>query len=176
MNNRNDENLKELFERFLNSEQAESGVEDIQKAEQILREHPAPEPDDMLIANIKAEIAMRLPAKRTKIFTNTAYRFAYAAAAILIVSAISLSLFDNGARNGPPKHGPQYASIIPTAVWESDDITTDDADLAIFTIEIEQIEDELRTLQLGESAGNGDSSISELEMELVAINNDFWKE
>jgi hypothetical protein len=173
MNSRNDENLKELFERFLSAEQAESSVEDIQKAEQILREHPAPEPDDMLIANIKAEIAMRLPAKRTNTFTKTAYRAACAAAAILIVSAISLRLFDDNVRESGPV---QYGSIIPTAIWESDDITTDDADLAIYTIEIEQIEEELRSLQLGEGAGIGDSSISELEMELVAINNDFWKE
>ncbi len=173
MNSQNDENLKELFERFMSAEQAESGVEDIQKAEQILRDHPAPEPDSMLIANIKAEIAMRLPAKRTNTFTKIAYRAVYAAAAIMIITAISLSLFDNV----PSETGRvQYASIIPTAIWESDDITTDDADLAIFTIEIEQIEDELRSLQLGEDISNGDSSLSELEMELVAINNDFWKE
>ena len=56
MNSQNDENLKELFERFLSAEQAESGVEDIQKGEQILRQHPAPEPDSMLIANIKAAL------------------------------------------------------------------------------------------------------------------------
>ena len=173
MNSQNDENLKELFERFLSAEQAESSVEDIQKAEQILRDHPAPEPDSMLIANIKAEIAMRLPAKRTNVFMKIASRAAYAAAAILIISAISLSLFNDTARESDPV---QYSSIIPTAVWESDDITTDDADLAIYTIEIEQIEEELRSLQLGEDAGNGDNSISELEMELVAINNDFWKE
>jgi hypothetical protein len=170
MDSQNDGNMKELFERFLSAEQAESGVEDIQKAEQILREHPAPEPDNMLIADIKAEIAMRLPAKKTNVFTKIAYRAAYAAAAIMIISAISLSLFDN-------KPGPvQSASIMPTAIWESDDIATDDVDLAIFTIEIEQIEDELLVLQSGEDAGNGDSSLSELEMELVAINNDFWKE
>lgn len=173
MNSQNDENLKELFERFLSAEQAESGVEDIQKGEQILREHPAPEPDDMLIANIKAEIAMRLPAKRTNVFTKIAYRFAYAAAAIMIISAVSLSLFDKDTRETGPV---QYASIMPTAIWESDDITTDDAELAIFTIEIEQIEDELLALQSGEDIGDGDSSLSELEMELVAINNDFWKE
>ncbi len=172
MNSQNDENLKELFERFLSTEQAQSGVEDIQKGEQILREHPAPEPDNMLIANIKAEIAMRLPAKRTNVFTKIAFRSAYAAAAILIISAISLSLFD---RNMEPV-ARQYGSIIPTSIWESDDITTDDADLAIYTIEIEQIEDELRSLQSGEDIGDSDSSLSELEMELVAINNDFWKE
>ncbi len=168
MNGRNDENLKELFNRFLNAEQAENSVEDIQKAEQIIREHPVPEPDSMLIANIKAEIAMRLPAKRTNIFKKTAYRAAYAAAAILIISAISLSLFNDNT--------PQTGPLLSKAMWESDDITTDDADLAIYTIEIEQIEEELRSLQSGEEDRNGDSSISELEMELVAINNDFWKE
>ena len=172
MNSQNDENLKELFERFLSAEQAESGVEDIQKGEQILRQHPAPEPDNMLIANIKAEIAMRLPAKRTNVFTKIAFRAAYAAAAILIISAISLSLFDKNIEPVPM----QYGSIIPTSIWESDDITTDDADLAIYTIEIEQIEDELRSLQSGEDISDSDSSLSELEMELVAINNDFWKE
>lgn len=172
MNSQNDENLKELFERFLSAEQAESGVEDIQIGEQILREHPAPEPDSMLIANIKAEIAMRLPAKRTNVFAKIAYRVVYAAAAILVISAISLSLFDKNEERNPGKYG----SNIPTLDWDSDDITTDDADLAIYTIEIEQIEDELRSLQLGESSDNGDSSLSQLEMELVAINNDFWKE
>ncbi len=173
MNSRNDENMKELFERFLSAEQAESGVEDIQKGEQILRQHPAPEPDNMLIADIKAEIAMRLPAKRTNVFAKIAYRAVYAAAAIMIITAISLSLFNDTARESGPV---QYGSIIPTAVWESDDITTDDADLAIYTIEIEQIEDELRSLQSGEDISDSDSSLSELEMELVAINNDFWKE
>jgi hypothetical protein len=168
MNSQNDENLKELFDRFQSAEQAESSIEDIQKAEQILRDHPAPEPDSMLIANIKAEIAMRLPAKRTNVFIKIAPKVAYAAAAILIISAISLSLFNNTAHETGP--------LIPTAVWESDDITTDDAELAIYTIEIEQIEEELRSLQSGEDTGNGDSSLSELEMELVAINNDFWKE
>jgi hypothetical protein len=173
MNSGNDENLKELFERFLSAEQAESSIEDIQKAEQILSEHPAPEPDDMLIANIKAEIAMRLPAKRTNVFIKIASRTAYAAAAILIISAISLNLFDNKTSEPPTR---RYGPKIPTAVWESDDITTDDADLAIYTIEIEQIEEELRSLQSGEDAGDGNSTISEIEMELVAINNDFWKE
>ncbi|NQT01361.1 MAG: hypothetical protein HQ580_05035, partial [Planctomycetes bacterium] len=125
MNSRNDENLKKLFERFLSSEQAESSVEDIQKAEQILREHPAPEPDSMLIADIKAEIAMHLPARRTVTFKHLAYRVVYAAAAIMVIAAIGLTVFDNEAREPAP--------IIPTAIWESDDIATDDADLAIYT-------------------------------------------
>ena len=45
MDERNEENVKELFEKFLDSEQAERNTEDVRKGEEILREHPAPEPD-----------------------------------------------------------------------------------------------------------------------------------
>ncbi len=166
--------MKELFEKFLDAEQAESCAEDVQKAEEILREHPAPEPDDMLIANIKAEIAMRLPAGRTGVFKQIAYKTVSVAAAVIFLTAIGLRLFDKGGVE--PNGVVQYASIIPTAIWESDDIAATDANLAIFTVEIEQIENELLALQLGEDDGNGDSSITELEMELIEINNsDFWK-
>jgi len=176
MNDGNQENLKELFEKLLDAEQAEKYVEDVQKAEEILREHPAPEPDDMLIANIKAEIAMRMPAGRTRrtgVFKQIAYKTVSVAAAVIFLTAIGLRLFDKGGVEPGPV---QYASIISTAIWESDDIAATDANLAIFTVEIEQIENELLILQLGEDDGNGDSSITELEMELIEINNsDFWK-
>ncbi len=96
MNDENQENLKDLFEKFLDAEQAESCAEDVQKAEEILREHPAPEPDAMLIANIKAEIAMRLPAKRAYVFKHIAYKVACAAAAVIFITAIGLNLFQKG--------------------------------------------------------------------------------
>lgn len=172
MEDRNQENLRELFEKFFDAEQAESCVEDIQKAEQIFREHPAPEPDDMLIANIKAEIAMRLPAARAHRFRRIIYEVAGVAAAILIVAAISLQLFQ---KNPPGPGEVVYASLIPTAIWVSDNIAIDDEDLAFFTAQIEQIEDEVQALQSGEDTSNGDSTLVELEMELIEINSDFWK-
>ena len=173
MNGRNNENMKELFEKFMDAEQAESCLEDVQKAEQILREHPAPEPDSMLIANIKAEIAMRLPAGRIYTFKQIAYKAIRIAAAVIFLSAIGLRLFEKDDESGTAVY---IAAVIPTAIWESNDITTDDENLSIFTTEIEQIEEELLALQLGENLRNGDRSVSELEMELVAINSDFWKE
>ena len=165
--------MKELFEKFLDTKQAQKYIEDVQKAEEILREHPAPAPDDMLIANIKAEIAMRLPVRSTYLFKHIAYKALRIAAVVIFITAIGLRFFDNGARESGPV---QYASIIPTAIWESDDIAASDADLVMFITEIEQIEDELLALQFGEDDGNGDSTITELEMELIEINNsDFWK-
>ena len=173
MYGQNEENLKELFEGFYDAEKAEKAIEDVEKAEELLRSHPAPEPDDMLLANIKAEIAMRLPARRVYVFKHIAYKTACAAAAVMFITAIGLNLFQKSPRK---PNGMQLTSIIPTAIWESDDIAAADADLVIFTTEIEQIEDELLTLQSEEDQGNGDSTITELEMELIEINNsDFWK-
>ena len=174
MDNRNRENLRELFEKLFDAEQAENCVEDIQKAEQILRDNPAPEPDDMLIANIKAEISMRLPAARAHRFRRIVYEVVGIAAAILIVAAVSLQLFHQ--KDAPSPGEVVYsASLMPTAIWESNDIATDDEDLADFTTQIEQIEDEVQALQSGEEPGNGDSTLAELEMELIEINSDFWK-
>ena len=172
MNGRNEENLKELFEKFFNAEQAQRAVEDVQKAEQILSEHPAPEPDDMLIANIKAEIAMRLPPRRAEAFRRMAYKAATVAAAVIIVAAISMNLIN---KDRESKKVLYAASIIPRAIWESDDIAADDVDLAILTSEIEQIEIEMLTLQLGESDGDSDTVITELEMELIETDSYFWK-
>jgi len=173
MDDRNHENLRELFEKFFNAEQAESCVEDIQKAEQIFREHPAPEPDNMLIVNIKAEIAMRLQASRAHRIKRIIYEVVGAAAVILFVAAVGVQLFEKA----PPPPGEVFnnASLIPTAIWIGHDITADDEDLAVFTAQIEQIEDEVMALQSGEDTGNGDSTLTELEMELIEINSDFWK-
>jgi hypothetical protein len=172
MDNRNRENLRELFEKFFDAERAESCVEDIQKTEQILREHPAPEPDDMLIANIKAQIAMRLKASRAHRIRRIVYEAVGAAAVILFVAAIGLQLFKT---DTPGQVKVNYASLIPPEIWEGDDITLDDENLAVFTAQIEQIEDEVTALQSGEETGNGDSTLTELEVELIEINSDFWK-
>jgi|GEM_PF-309078 len=167
------ENLKELIERFFEAGQAESCGEDFRKAEQILREYPAPEPDDMLIANIKADIAMRLGSRRATRLRRLLCDAAGVAAAIVILATVSMELFVASNRQ---RGGSVYtASIIPTAVWESDDIAADDADLAVFTAEIEQIEHEVLTLQAGEEAGESESTLTELEMELAELNSDFWK-
>ncbi|MGD2095075.1 MAG: hypothetical protein PVH77_08730 [Phycisphaerales bacterium] len=173
MSHQNEENMKELFEKFMGPEEAQSFAEDVQKADEILREHPAPAPDDMLIANIKAEIAMRLPAKRVHPFMRFAQRTATIAAAILVIAAISLNVFDKE----QPKRDVYSAGLIPASIWESDDITIDDPGIATLTAEIEQIEEEMQTLQYGENDTNGQGSVTELEMELIEINNsDFWKE
>jgi hypothetical protein len=172
MNGQNQENLKELFEQFLAPEQAAIAVEDVLKAEQILRENPAPEPDELLIADIKWQIEEALAARKPAwTFRTVAYRVAVAAA-IIVVAAIGTQLL----KKGPEKPSKvEYASMIPRVIWESNDISTADADLALLTAEIRQVEDEVLTLELGEHGGNGERAVAELEMQLIAITSNFWE-
>lgn len=173
MENPNQDNLRKLIEKFFDAEQAESYAQDIRKGDQIFHENPAPEPDDMLIADIKAEITMRLQARRAHHYRRILYEVIGTAAAVILVAVVSLQLFQQ--KDAPKPGKVSYASIIPTEIWESDDIAVDDENLAVFTAQVEQIEDEVMTLQSGEDTGSGDSTLTELEMELIEINSDFWK-
>ena len=172
MNDRNDENLKELFEKFLSAEQAKQALEDVRKVEQILREHPSPQPDGKLIADIKAETASALLRRKASAFKQIAYKAAAVAAVFIILAVIGVKLFEKG--DGEHERT-LYASIIPKTIWESDDIADDDADLATLIAEIEQIEGEALALQLDENDSNGNIAVTELEMELIEINSNFWK-
>lgn len=173
MDQQNQENLTELFSTFFDAEQTQSYIEDFRKTEQMLHEHPAPEPDEMLIAHIKAEMGIRLVSRKAKHFRRMLYEAASVAAAIVVLSIVGLQLVEKP--NTPPGNGVYTASLLPTALWESDNIVADDADLAFFTAEIEQIEYEVHTLQSGEEPIESETSVTELETELAEINSDFWK-
>jgi len=172
MNGRNEENVKELFERFVNTGEAEEAEQDIRKGEQILREHPVSEPDSKLIADIKAEVGKAVLRRKTKVFRRMVYKVAVIAASVIILAAIGIGLFEKG--GGEPERV-IAASILPAAIWESERLADDDVDLAILTAEIEQIESDLLAVQMGENGGNGHEAVTELEMELIEINSDFWK-
>jgi len=171
MKSQNEENLKELFERFLDSEEAEQIEQDIRKGEQILREHPVSEPDSKLIADIKAEVGKAVLRRRTKVFRRMVYKSAVIAASVIFLAAIGIKLFEKGGES----ERVTTASILPAAIWESERLADDDVDLAILTAEIEQIESDLLAVQMGENGGNGHEAVTELEMELIEINSDFWK-
>lgn len=164
MNDRNQENLKELLEQFMGSEQARMRLEDIERGEQILREHPAPEPDDMLLANIKAQIALHVLPHRATAFKWISYRVAAVAAAAIVLAAVWTSLFNE--HTIPRSQQPvEYASVFP---W-------DHHDSAVFNTRLEQIENDLQALEMGDEDVDNDSAITELEIKVTEIAGDFWK-
>ena len=168
MNGRNEENLRELFERFVGAEQADKAAEDICRAEQILHEHPAPQPDEGLIAGIKSNIANSLLLRQRNILRRkVSYEVAAVAAAVILLVTIWTGLFE---KSGSKPKG-TYAAMIPAAIWESDNIAADDPLLASLGVDVEQIESELLTLREGEYGGNGDKAVTELEMEVAVASN-----
>ena len=164
MNDQNQENLKELLEQFMNPEQARMHLEDIEQGEQILRENPAPEPDDMLLANIKAQIALHVLPHRATAYKRIAYRVAAVAAAAIVLATVWTSLFNEHPVFEPPRPV-QYASVFP---W-------DHYDSAVFNTELELIENDLRILELGEEDRDSERAVTELEIEVIEIAGDFWK-
>jgi hypothetical protein len=116
---------------------------------------------------------MSLVSRKARRFKRRLYEAAGIAAAIVVLATVGLQMF--GPSDVQPGNGIYTASILPTAIWESDNIAADDADLAVFTAEIEQIEYEVHNLQSGEDIGESENSVTELEMELEEINTDFWK-
>ena len=175
MSRRNEEDIKELLERFFDAGQALRTAEDIRKAEQILHEYPAPLPSEKLLADVKAKIADALLHRKIHIFHRTAYRITAVAAVFIILASVGIAvkLFEKSAIS---PDGIAAASIIPRAVWDSDDATSGDAGLAVLTAEVEQAEGDLRAVQLGENGSriNGDI-LDDMEVELMELNSNFWK-
>jgi hypothetical protein len=95
-----------------------------------------------------------------------------AAAAVIIVTIIALLGYGPAAPDSP---NATYASIIPAAVWESDDVVADDVELVYFNSEIRRIEAEMRTLESGDVDVAPTGSIEDIEMELMQIETEFWK-
>lgn len=172
MTDRNQENLRELFEQFMDFEQAQNHAEDIEKGEQLLREYPAPEPDDMLLANIKAEIALHILPRRAAAYKRFIYRAAAVAAAIIIFVAVGTNFLEKPG-DITPGTDLQTASVFP---WpDNDELTSHEANLVRLTTEIDQIENQL---DYGEDYHDNNSTVAELEIEVkvTEIAGDFWKE
>lgn len=128
-----------------------------------------PQPGKELIAGIKDEIAGSLLSRQRNAFRKVRYEIAAVAAAVIVLAAIWTGVFEKS-RSEPRR---MYATIIPRAMWESDDITVDDPHLASLTADVEQIESEVLALHEDENGGNGGTAVTELEMELAVINGDL---
>ena len=172
MNGSDRENLKELLARFMDAEEAGRAAQDIEKGDELLRAHPAPQPDEDVIAGLKAMVSAVVRRRQRITLQRRIFAVAAVAAVLVVVSAVALKFFE-------PRPVEQtqmrYAAAISDRIWESSDITTDDADIAILAAEISTIENELNGVELGDSGTNGSAAVDDLEMELIGISGDFWK-
>jgi hypothetical protein len=169
MEDRNQEDLRKLFERFTEPTEAEAAARDIRLADEMLAAHPAPEPRPEVIIGIKLEIATTLATPSAR--PHRLRRVLTAAAAVVVMAILALI-------GRAPRTNPQtsYAALIPTAVWESDDISADDMDIAYLASEISRIEDQVRALEAGQTEDIRVATLHEVETALMQINTEFWRE
>jgi len=165
MSNKNEENLKGLFEKFSDPAEAEKMTEDIRRGEEILRRHPAPQPADTLIVDIKAKVSQAaLRQRKINLYRKLAYRMVAAAAVIIVLVSITTKLVE---KNKPEKS--VTASAGSKMIW-------DDTDLTTLTTEIEQAEEDILALNTDQN-GNGykETELTELEINVTEISSNFWK-
>jgi len=167
MKNPAQDNLKELLQQFLDAPAADAAGRDIQAGDELLRAHPAPAPEGRILFAIKAQMAAT--ARRRHRIVRL-FRGAMATAAAVIVLVL-VGLPDPGAGN---RSSLAYASLIPTSIWESDDIAADDLDIVYFTAEVRHLEAQVHALDAGEEQVGG-AAPDEFENELMAIETEFWK-
>ena len=118
---------------------------------------------------IKVKMARRLVQRGRRHVRWFASRAAGIAAAFVIFASVWTGLNRD---SGPGVA--DAASLIPTAIWESNNIAVDDLNLALFRAEVERIEGELKSLLLDEGS-NDESILREAEIELMDIESEFWK-
>jgi hypothetical protein len=171
MNDRNSENLKVLFEKFVGTEDAQSCVEDFVEAERILQQYPAPEPETELIAAIKSDIAETLRLRNEHTFRRLAYRLAPVAAVFIVIAAVGVRMLKEG--SGPVEL--VQVPIISAKVWDSENVAADDRNLAVLTTELDELEFEFANLESEENGSNGGSAVTELEIDFAEINTNIWE-
>ena len=168
MNDSAKENLKELLAGFMDAGSARQAKEDIEKGDELLCHWSAPQPGDVVLAEVKKKVAAAVRRRHRIALQRRIWAAAGVAAAIVIVSVLALRLSER------QTVGPT-AIVIPERVWEGSDITKDDADIVVLAAEVETIENELAGAQLNDTSSNGNTAISDIETELIEINGNFWK-
>ena len=170
MYSRNEENLRDLFEKYMDAEQAQKYAEDIEKDEQILHDYPAPDPDEMLIANIKANIALSALSQRKSHIRKIIFEAVSVAAAIIIIAAISIDQLQNSDIE-KTQENLQVASLFP---WDNTS-----ADYESMYYEMEQLNDEIFASSSSQDYTDSNRTLmeyAELEMKMEEVNNrSFWE-
>jgi hypothetical protein len=169
MNDRSRDDLRKLLAEFMDSSAADAAEREIRAGERLLDAYPAPPVTPASLAAIKRQIAIQLASARRP--SRPLYRYVGAAAAVILVALIGFF-----GRPAQEHSATNYASLIPTAIWESDDLASDDMQLAYFHSELRDIETQMQAIEAGDGDLVATASLDEVEIELARIDRQFWKE
>jgi len=174
MSIKNDDNLNQLLGTFMDSDSAGKAAEDFRQADLIFEKYESAEPGSKLLANIKADITQELKHRKSTIVKTAILRFAAAAAVFLIAASVWFMNQNNQQQNPAVAQVTDSASTV--SIWDSEDVTTNDAQYETFQREIEQIESEMVAIKYeSESAITGEFELTEIESDLIEIQSEFWE-
>ncbi|MBN2590948.1 MAG: hypothetical protein JXA96_13870 [Sedimentisphaerales bacterium] len=162
---KNNENLRELIEKFMDPQNVQMYLDDIEAGERILRQHPAPKPDDILLANIKANITLHKTPKQTVTFRKRVYEALAVAASIIIIASISLQSI-----NEPPPNFPKetnYSSLLPDGFWTHDNEVISEFNNDINDINMQIVQVSMDTIDYGYDS----STYAQYDKELQQLEN-----
>ncbi|MFH1613931.1 MAG: hypothetical protein ABIG61_02450 [Planctomycetota bacterium] len=164
-----EENLEELLRRFYRPGESDEVLREIRAGDEIMRSYAGPEPDEELVKQIKADVAEGLKLRRAKSVRVRVYEAAAAIAVTVAAVWIGVLFFEGLGSE-------ETARLrVPDTVWESEDLMADDAELSTLAAEMEEIERSMRAICLGESEGSNGDALVDIELELIEVQENFWK-
>lgn len=159
------EKLEDILSSFLKKEDASRAADDIRLGDSIFRDNTPPLPSKKLLSDIKMQISKQLASRRISPVLRWARRSVATAAAIVIIG-LAMTLFF-------PGNGGEEVFAGPVGWWENEGIKTMDA-------EMDEVLDRLIAISREEyyiDDSEMDFDETELdEIEMVAMNDDFWKD
>jgi hypothetical protein len=187
MENRKNENLEELMGKFLGQEEGRRAAGEIKQGENLFASNPAPEPGQQLIENIREQVSARLSKPRV---IRRGYQVAVVAAAVIVWGWIGIRFFvisrpgneiertvavnttSTAASTGMVASLDQTPAEDIWSDWDEDDV---DSEITSIDEEIESIEGSIFALRLGEQDIENGEILADVEIEMVEIDNSFWK-
>jgi mannitol-specific phosphotransferase system IIBC component len=165
------ENIDDLLSKFYSPDQAKQAKNDFVFADVLFEKSPAPNPSPQTIAQIKQKIDQRLEKRSRTHWTVVFVKTASVAAIVVIVSAVMLLNFN---QKEPIQHIEADQQSASLQNYEKNF----EADLSLFSKELEQLNSELVAISLGENNGtNGilTNQVDQVEIEIIEAENTFWK-
>ncbi len=171
--NRNDEHIRDALEGLYGSEDAERVEREIAEGDALFDTSPAPAAGSELTDAIKSAVRAKLAERKRR---ARSFRYvASAAAVIIIASLISFTAFNQKAEQSAPAPAVSADAAEPSQSGIDTDIWEEDVVLTAYSEELDDIEQTIRELRLGENGSEAESELSEIEYNMYQSNGDFWK-
>jgi len=179
MNTEKQDDLNKLLNTFMAPDSAEKAVEDFRQVDLFFEQYnKEAEPDSELLSKIKADISRELGHDKSSVFKTAMLRFVAAAAVFLVAASVWFVVDQDSPQQQSPSPATAQVTDVDSAesIWDSEDITANDIQYAIFERELQQIELEIAAIR-NETyfTIQGEFDLTELENDFIEIESDFWK-